>query len=115
MEGPMRVQLRQQWIVGVSMLIVPALTAAQGTTITGRVVSDAGTPLAGVSVFVSSMNLGTQTTRDGDYTFTIPAARATNQDVTLTARIIGYSPRSVQITLTPGRTITQNFVLPVNP
>ena len=40
---------------------------------TGRVTSDAGVPLAGASVFIAGMNLGTQTNENGSYTFVVPA------------------------------------------
>jgi len=61
------------------------------------------------------MNIGTQTNDDGSYTFVVPASRATGATVPLTARVIGYTARSVPITLTPGSTITQDFTLTVNP
>ncbi|HEX2693471.1 MAG TPA: SusC/RagA family TonB-linked outer membrane protein [Gemmatimonadaceae bacterium] len=89
--------------------------AQSGTTVTGRVTSDAGAPLGGASVFIPEMNFGTQTNDDGSYTFVVPASRANGATVTLTARVIGYSARSAPITLTPGGTVTQSFTLAVNP
>ena len=89
--------------------------AQSGTTVTGRVTSDAGAPLGGASVFIPEMNFGTQTNDDGSYTFVVPASRANGATVTLTARVIGYSARSAPITLTPGGTVTQSFTLGVNP
>ena len=103
-----------------SAFVACALTAStafaqSGTTVTGRVTSDAGAPLGGASVFISGMNIGTQTNDDGTYTFVVPASRATGAAATLTARVIGYTARSVPITLTPGSTVNQAFSLTVNP
>lgn len=103
-----------------SLIAACALTAStalaqSGTTITGVVKSDAGVPLGGASVFIPGMNLGTQTNDDGSYTFVVPAARATGATTTLTARVIGYTARSVSIALVPGTTVTQSFTLIVNP
>lgn len=93
------------------MALLPAWAAAQaGATITGRVTSDAGSPLSNVSVFVQGLPYGTLTKDDGTYSFVVPAARATGQTAALTARLIGYRATTVQITLAPG-TITQNFTL----
>src|SRR5438105_15357332 len=78
--------------------------AQSGTTVTGRVTSDAGVPLGGASVFLPGLNIGTQTNDDGTYTFVVPASRATGATVPLTARVIGYSARSFPIVLTPGAT-----------
>src|SRR2546423_5146709 len=89
--------------------------AQSGTTITGRVTSDVGAPLGSASVFIAGTNIGATTSDDGTYTFVVPTSRATGATVTLTARVIGYTARSVQIALTPGATINQNFTLPVNP
>lgn len=98
-----------------AIVLLPAFSAAQqGATISGRVTSEAGTPLPSVSVFVEGMNLGTLTREDGAYSFVVPGARATGQQATVTARLIGYKSASAQVTLSPG-TITQNFTLEANP
>src|SRR5947207_5311067 len=96
-------------------LTATAAFAQSGTTITGRVTSDVGAPLVGASVFIAGTNIGATAGDDGSYTFVVPSSRATGATVTLTARVIGYTARSVQIALTPGATINQNFALPVNP
>src|ERR1700704_5846647 len=96
-------------------LTAPLAFAQSGTTVTGRVTSDAGVPLGGASVFIAGTNIGAQAADDGSYTFVVPAARATGATATLTARVIGYTARSVPITLTPGATVNQVFVLGVNP
>src|SRR6476659_8785307 len=92
-----------------------AALAQSGATVTGRVTSDAGVPLGGAAVFIAGTNIGAQTNDDGSYSFIVPSSRATGGTATLTARVIGYTARSVQIALTPGSNINQNFALPVNP
>ena len=97
------------------VLTASAAFAQSGTTVTGRVTSDAGVPLGGASVFIAGTNIGAQTNDDGSYTFVVPAARATGASATLTARVIGYTARSVPIILNPGSTLNQSFSLPINP
>ncbi|HEY8311893.1 MAG TPA: carboxypeptidase-like regulatory domain-containing protein, partial [Gemmatimonadaceae bacterium] len=96
--------------------IAPQRAAAQqtGTTIVGVVTTDKGVPLQAAEVVVQTMGLGAATRADGHYTITVSAARSLGQKVTLTARLIGFAPKSVQITLNPG-TVTQNFSLASNP
>jgi hypothetical protein len=94
---------------------VPAVVQAQqAATVTGRVTNAAGQGLPAVSVFIPTLNFGTTTRADGSFSFTVPAARATGQTVTLTARQVGYRAQSVTVTLTGG-TITQNFTLEAAP
>jgi len=97
-----------------ALFALPALAAAQeGVTISGRVTSDAGAPLASASVLVEGMGVGTITRDDGRYTFIVPAARAHGQQAQLTAKLIGYKLKTATITL--AGTITQDFVLESNP
>jgi len=96
-------------------MVASAAIAQSGATVSGRVTSSTGAPIAGASVFISGMNIGTQTGDDGRYTFTVGAARVTGQPATLTARVIGYTAQNTLITLTSGATITHDFVLAVNP
>ncbi|HEX6536178.1 MAG TPA: carboxypeptidase-like regulatory domain-containing protein, partial [Gemmatimonadaceae bacterium] len=95
--------------------LLPAWAAAQeAATISGRVTSETGAPLNSASVFIEGLNVGTLTREDGRYTFVVPAARVTGQQVTLTARLIGFKEQSAQVTLSAG-TITHDFVLSANP
>jgi TonB-linked SusC/RagA family outer membrane protein len=95
-----------------ALALSPGWSSAQsGGTISGRVTSEAGPPLAGTSVFITGMNLGATTGDDGRYTFVVPAARLTGRTATLTARRIGYKAVSAQVTLSAGA-ITHDFVLP---
>ncbi|HEU4563742.1 MAG TPA: SusC/RagA family TonB-linked outer membrane protein [Gemmatimonadaceae bacterium] len=108
---------RSRWpSVALALLLLPAGAMAQApVTISGRVTSDAGAPLASASVLLEGMGLGTLTREDGRYTFTVPAARATGQQATLTARLIGYRQQSVPVTLQPGAQVTHDFALAANP
>ncbi len=101
-------------VIGASAMVA-SVALAQGTNISGRVTNEAGAPLAGASVFIPSLNLGSQTNDAGRYTFVVAGARAAGQTVTLTARVIGFTSKSVQVTLTNGQNITENFTLVSNP
>lgn len=99
--------------------MIPGALAAQtgtttGTTITGQVTTGANEPLRSATVFLQGLGVGTVTRDNGEYSISVPASRAAGQRVTITARLIGYTPQSVQVTLTGG-TITQNFNLANNP
>ena len=107
--------LRRLLYVAVAGALVPTAALAQeAATVTGRVSSAAGTPVASASVFIQDLGVGSLSGPDGRYSFTVPAARVTGQTVTLTARLVGYTPSSAQITLRGG-TITQDFTLGANP
>lgn len=83
-------------------------------TVTGHVSNTAGAPIPGVSVGIQAMGVGAQTDGEGRYAFTIPTERISGQTVTLVARVIGYTPKSIRITLTQGETVTEDFVLSIN-
>ena len=92
-----------------------AAAFAQGITISGLVTSEVGAPIPGANVYLQGLNIGTQTGTDGRYTFTVGSAYTSGQAATLTARVIGYTAKSVPVTLTAGKDITQDFTLVVNP
>lgn len=101
--------------VALALAFLPVFAAAQqGATISGRVTTESGEPLPAVSVFVDGLNVGSVTGEDGRYSFGVPEARVRGQVATLTARRIGYTVRSVQVTLSSG-SITHNFSLSANP
>lgn len=87
-----------------------AALAQQGTTISGRVTSDAQTPLQSVSVSIPTLGVGAFTDEAGRYSFTVPASRAAGQAVQLTARRIGYQAKTATVTLS-GNAVTQDFTL----
>src|SRR5689334_22187503 len=98
-----------------AVLALPALLAAQEpVTITGKVTSDAGQPLAQVEVAIPTMGLGALSKDDGVYTLVVPGARVSGQTVTLTARRLGYKSQSAQVTLTAGG-VSHDFTLASNP
>ena len=106
----------QRLLTSVALLVglLPAtLATQQPTNITGRVTTQGGAPLSGGSVSISTMRLGATTDLQGEFRFTVPAS-AMGQQVTLTARRIGYEPKSVQISLTGGA-LRQDFALTVSP
>ena len=90
--------------------IPAAAFAQQGTTISGRVTSDAQTPLQSVSVAIPTLGVGAFTDEQGRYSFTVPQSRTAGQSVQLSARRIGFQAKSVTITLSSG-SITQDFTL----
>jgi TonB-linked SusC/RagA family outer membrane protein len=61
-------------------------------------------------VYIEGYDFGAAANLDGFYSFTVPANIATGQEVTLTARFMGYRSMFETITLSPG-TITQDFTL----
>lgn len=95
-------------------MVASAAAAQQGGTISGHVLTEGGAPLTAASVSISSLGLGAYTNDQGGYTINVSAARMTGQTVELTARRVGYSPKTVRITLTAGRNIQQDFSLTAN-
>jgi TonB-linked SusC/RagA family outer membrane protein len=96
---------RASFLVG----CLPVAIAAQQTTITGHVYSEANAPLEAVRVSIASLVLGANTGPDGRYTISVPTTTA-GQTVSLVARRIGYEPKTVSVTLN-GATVTQDFQL----
>jgi TonB-linked SusC/RagA family outer membrane protein len=92
--------------------LLPLTALAQGPTIaSGTVRAEDGSPLANAAVTITSLRVGTTTSRDGQYTITIPANAA--GPVGITARRIGYQPMTVTVTPT-GAPIRQDFTLKVS-
>jgi TonB-linked SusC/RagA family outer membrane protein len=89
----------------------PALASAQQpATITGRVLTEAGAPIQSASVSIGALNLGAYSDAQGAFRVSVPADKADGV-VTITARRVGYQPKSMELTLKPGETIQQDFVL----
>jgi TonB-linked SusC/RagA family outer membrane protein len=107
--------LRKLVLAALALVVLPALAPAQqGSTISGRVTAEGGQPLAGASVFLEGISVGSATDENGRYSFQVPAARASGQAARITARRIGYTARTVTVTLAPGA-LVQDFVLGSNP
>jgi TonB-linked SusC/RagA family outer membrane protein len=102
--------LRVALVIG----IVPMAISAQEARITGRVVNETGAPVGGANVRVTALSVGALANSDGQYTIVVPSARVSGQTVTVTARLLGYTPQSQTITLNPGAT-TLNFTLRSSP
>src|SRR5262245_50764858 len=98
-------------VAALAWLAPAALHAQQGTgsTVSGVVTTEAGAPLQGVSVSIATLGVGGYTDAEGRYSFATPAAR-NGDSVTVTARRIGYQPRTATLKL-PGEKITQDFKL----
>ncbi len=90
-------------------LLPAASLAQQGITVSGTVTSDAQTPLQGANVSISSLGVGGYADEQGRFSFRVPTGNA-GQTVSISARRIGYTAKTVSITLT-GATVTQDFVL----
>lgn len=99
-------------VAGLAMM--PMAAFAQQATITGTVKSESGDPLAYATVVVERLNAGAQSNNAGVFTIVVPGARAEGQTVTLTAKLVGYKPRSMTFVLTPG-TVTKDFRMEKNP
>ena len=75
---------------------------AQSAVFTGKVTSE-GRPIGGASVGIPELGVGSITSADGRYTFTVATSRATGRTVNLVVRFIGYKPKRMPVTLTAGR------------
>ena len=62
-------------------------------TITGRVMTENGEPLAGANVFVNELNVSVGTDAAGRYRFAIPAGRLEERPPVIRARAIGFAPQ----------------------
>ncbi len=100
-----------------ALLLAPALGLgaaaqdAQGGTVSGRVVDERGTGIAGAQVFLVQPPIGTQTGSEGNYALQrVPAGTHT-----LRVRMLGYRPDSVSITVQAGGTVSQDFTLSRDP
>ncbi|MDX1908782.1 MAG: TonB-dependent receptor [Bacteroidia bacterium] len=78
--------LRRAYLL--SLLVSPLLLTAQSVLLTGKVTDDLGQPLAGVSVSVVSLRVGTYTDQAGAYQLTLDMGRAAQ--VELIASYTGY-------------------------
>ena len=107
----MRIRFSTRLVAIAAILVASAGRAqAQDAVITGKVTGEQGRPLAGATVFIPQLNAGTNTNASGNYTITIPASRASGQQVVMTARFIGYTPQRRNVAITAGSQ-TQDFTL----
>ena len=102
-------------VVAVLLLLLPAWLAAQEpATLTGRITSTAGAPLASASIVIEQLGAGTTSRPDGSYSLVVPGARVPSTPVVVTVRLVGYKANAAQVDLSSG-SATQDFTLPDNP
>jgi TonB-linked SusC/RagA family outer membrane protein len=113
--GRVRNRLRQAALALGALVVLPTIVGAQEpATLTGRVTSEAGQPLASAGVIIEQLGAGGVTRPDGSYTIVIPGARVPSEPVTVTARLVGYKSRTARVDLSAG-SVVQNFSLEDNP
>jgi TonB-linked SusC/RagA family outer membrane protein len=94
----------------VALLSVAVPAAAQEAVIRGMVLSDRGERMPAATVQVAELNMFVISGDNGQYSIGVPAARVRGQTVTVRVRRIGFRPRAVTLSLTPGEH-TVNFTL----
>jgi hypothetical protein len=96
-------------------LSLTAVTSrAQNLLLTGHVTSSDGAPLHSAQVYLEKMGIGGLTDEEGKYAFILSASRVRGQSAVLSARLIGFKQRSIEVTLT-GTMIGRDFALAINP
>ncbi|MCC7053776.1 MAG: SusC/RagA family TonB-linked outer membrane protein [Gemmatimonadaceae bacterium] len=78
------------------------VAAAQAAVFAGRVTTQ-GQPIGGASVGIPEIGVGSNTSADGRYSFTIDATRYRGRTLNFVVRYIGYKPKRVAIAIAPGR------------
>src|SRR5215208_546403 len=99
---------------GLALLgVIPVGARAQGGgTVSGTVTAAVGgAPLANARVAIPALQVAATTDASGRYTLSLPAAASGT--VTLTARRIGYVPKTASVTLSGG-SVNADFVLDVS-
>ena len=77
--------------------------SAQNAVFAGTVTSS-GQALGGASVGIPELGVGAVTSLDGKYNFTVDVAGRRGRTVTVMVKAIGYKPKTMAVTLAPGRT-----------
>lgn len=111
-----RSRTARSWAVVLGLLAASAVQgfAQEPATITGRVTSETGAPLASANIFIESMSLGTVTNQEGRYLLIVPASRVQGQQITVTISLLGYRTLTRSVTLNSG-TINEDFQLAQDP
>ncbi|HYH78150.1 MAG TPA: TonB-dependent receptor plug domain-containing protein, partial [Longimicrobium sp.] len=87
--------------------------AQEPATITGRTTNASGEPEAAVQVRIAALSVGAVSDAQGRYTIVVPGARLrTARSVAIAATRVGLGTQTRTITLSPGGSVTQNFVMP---
>ena len=89
-------------------LLTPMMLFAQ--SVTGKVTSEAGDPLANANIVVVGTDLGTVSDETGTFVLDLGAG-----DYTITATVIGFKPQSLIVKINEADTdLMMAFVLPLN-
>jgi iron complex outermembrane receptor protein len=89
-----------------ALSLTPLVLTAQSGTVSGRVIDGQGTALQGAAVTLAGTTRGATVRSDGSYRLTAPAGR-----YEIRARLLGYTPRTDSVTITPGGDVTESFTL----
>jgi TonB-linked SusC/RagA family outer membrane protein len=93
-------------------LVATSALSAQSVTFTGRVLTQAGLPLAGANVGIVELGVGSVAATEGRYTFTIDQSRIAGRSLNVVARFIGYKPKRLPVSIQPGNgRVEHDFVL----
>ena len=91
-------------------LAVPALAAAQGASVTGRIVDTAGAPIRGASVRVPQLDRSVAVDSTGAFRLDgLPTGR-----VTIVGEAPGFAGKRAEVTVPAGGTVEQAFSLVPN-
>lgn len=90
-----------------AVVIASGSALSQGARITGTVTDENSAPIPSINVILTGTQLGAATNDQGQYVITnVPAGK-----YSLQARGIGFRAKSVDITVSEGQSITQDFSL----
>ena len=93
-----------------ALLLAASTASAQNVIFSGTVTGTGGQPLAGASVGIPDLGVGSITREDGRYSFTVAESRLRGRTVNVVARFIGYKPKRMPVTDATG-TVTKDFSL----
>jgi len=94
--------------------VVPPQVIGQTPSIRGVVTDASGVPLAGATILVVELAVGSATDTDGLYSIEIPPSQATSDPVTLRVQFIGFRTEERVISLRAGEQV-QDFELALDP
>jgi TonB-dependent SusC/RagA subfamily outer membrane receptor len=80
-----------------NLLIVIAASAQEMVVISGNVRSQNNEPLPGANIFIDSLQTGTSSNSNGDYSLEIPREQQWQNMITLSVSYIGYLSQSVNL------------------
>jgi TonB-linked SusC/RagA family outer membrane protein len=97
--------LRRCAAVSLAIVAIAGVAHAQAdaSIIVGKVTSDNGTPVTGVTIALVDMGLASASGDDGSYVLTVPGSRVKGQTTRLVARRIGFAPVNQTVTISAGR------------